>query len=753
MPDPTLMTRQSIAPRPLRSSIIPARTAGLLVVIIVMLVVAESGPTAVAQIPTTVWQVAEGQWFDRRNWSNGVPGGRDSAVIANGIATVNGGTLTPTANTLTIGQSSSVADSKAALQLTNNDLALNQSLNVGHSVAGSVVGELTMQGQSPRGLPLNLTLVSEMNVGIAESSGATGSGLVDLAGSIRATGKQAMLQIGVSKTRGGTAYGNVRATGDILGFQQILIGNADAGGMAVGQLVLTGGSLSGNSLQIGSQKEGENASYGRLILENSQIAIDTVSVGPASKLMGNNLEFTTLFNAGQLLPGSSIGTRKIARQYTQAATGALQFHVAGTTAGQNHDQFIVASNAVLAGGLTLDFGADYQPTMGDTFELIRAGSIHGGFDRFALQNPPANAGLRFVGTEQMVSVVIEPVKRLEFLNPSGQQQLSWNDPKNWQGNQLPGSLNAIDLFNQYPQSQLMQIDSNVVVQNLTLGTVDSGAGDMTLQVNDGLQLSATHAIQIGRGGQLHYGDQSGVHASLLQIDRGGRIQGSGNITGNVVNGGYVNPGPAVAAALQIDGNFTQLESGVLEFDFSGTEPSQFDTILIDGEANLNGLLTLNLGDLSSLQPGESYALISATEGITGSFSRVKLVGQAPPGIGFGFSFGENEVILFSQTSTLGDMNFDGVADGCDVEDFVLAMRDPLGYFDAHTAPPEINGDTSLDFRFDFDDIEPFLELIGDEPCEAELTSVPEPNSIVLGLATLLGLLGWRRRSRALTGSN
>lgn len=726
-----------------------ARPFWLLVSTIVMLCVAIPLPTAFAQIPTTLWQVGEGQWFERGNWSNGVPGTSISAVIGNGTATVDGGRLTPTANDLTIGQSSPIAASSAALQITDVDLALNQSLNVGRSIAGSVAGQLTIQGQAPRGVPLSLTLANEMNVGIADGVSARGSGNVDIVGSIMATGRQSKLQIGVSQIRGGTANGNVSVTGDISGFQEILIGNADAGGTARGQLIVNGGLLSGNSLQIGSQKEDSQSSQGRLLLEDSRLAIERVSVGPGSELIGNDIEFTSLFNAGKLLPGTSIGTRK-ADQYTQAATGALQFRIGGTTPGQQHDQFVATKSAILAGGLTLGFDTDYQPAIGDTFDLIQAGSLRGAFDRFAVRNPPADVGLRFVGSDQKVSVVIEPVKPLGFVNPSGQEQVSWNDVKNWQGNQLPDSLNAIDLFNQHPQSQLMQIDSNVLVQNLTLGAVGKGAGDMTLQLVDGQQLSATHAIQVGRGGQLNYGEQSGIQASLLQIDRGGRIQGSGDITGNVVNSGYVKPG---SSALQIQGNFTQLESGVLEFDFAGAGFGQFDTLVIEGEANLNGLLTLNLENLSSLEPGGSFTLISATEGIVGDFSRVQLVGQAPAGIGFGFSFDDNEVVLFSQTSTLGDMNFDGVADGCDVEDFVLAMRDPLGYFDAHTAPPEINGDTSLDFRFDFDDIEPFLELVGDEPCEAEFASVPEPNVHVLGLATLFGLLGWQRRSRTLAGSN
>ena len=91
-----------------------ARPVWLLVSTIVMLCVAIPLPTAFAQIPTTLWQVGEGQWFERGNWSNGVPGTSISAVIGNGTATVDGGTLTPTANDLTIGQSSPIAARSAS---------------------------------------------------------------------------------------------------------------------------------------------------------------------------------------------------------------------------------------------------------------------------------------------------------------------------------------------------------------------------------------------------------------------------------------------------------------------------------------------------------------------------------------------------------------------------------------------------------------------------------------------------------------
>jgi hypothetical protein len=59
----------------------------------------------------------------------------------------------------------------------------------------------------------------------------------------------------------------------------------------------------------------------------------------------------------------------------------------------------------------------------------------------------------------------------------------------------------------------------------------------------------------------------------------------------------------------------------------------------------------------------------------------------------------------------GDLNCDCALDSFDIEPFILALVDPIGYGKAHPTCWRKLADTNADGRIDGFDIEPFVELL------------------------------------------
>ena len=89
-----------------------------------------------------------------------------------------------------------------------------------------------------------------------------------------------------------------------------------------------------------------------------------------------NIQFT---NHGTISPGFSPETLYVEGDLNQADDGTLEIELAGTTPGSEYDQIIVSGTASLDGTLDLQTINDYQPEVGDSFEIISAAEIQGTF--------------------------------------------------------------------------------------------------------------------------------------------------------------------------------------------------------------------------------------------------------------------------------------------------------------------------------------------------------------------------------------
>lgn len=74
-------------------------------------------------------------------------------------------------------------------------------------------------------------------------------------------------------------------------------------------------------------------------------------------------------------------------------------------------------------------------------------------------------------------------------------------------------------------------------------------------------------------------------------------------------------------ALEIGGDYTQLEFATLALDIAGVGAGQFDQLIIDGAANLDGTLQLNFADGYLASDGDTFDIISA-QSFTGNFSQI-----------------------------------------------------------------------------------------------------------------------------------
>ena len=108
-------------------------------------------------------------------------------------------------------------------------------------------------------------------------------------------------------------------------------------------------------------------------------------------------------------------------------------------------------------------------------------------------------------------------------------------------------------------------------------------------------------VEIAAGGELG-------GPGTVAIGSGGRLEGSGTILGSLLNEGILSPGMS-PGTVHLTGNFEQPPGGWLTLEIAG--PTDFDQLLVDGNALLGG--TIQIAFLNGYQPGpgESWPLIQA----------------------------------------------------------------------------------------------------------------------------------------------
>lgn len=113
---------------------------------------------------------------------------------------------------------------------------------------------------------------------------------------------------------------------------------------------------------------------------------------------------------------------------------------------------------------------------------------------------------------------------------------------------------------------------------------------------------------------------NGTNAGNVTVSGNGLLGGSGVIGGSVANSGFVNPGNS-PGTLVVVGNYTQGATGTLLMQIASS--TVYDKLVVGGRATLGGTLQAQFLNGYTATVGESYTLITAAGGISGTFSTIK----------------------------------------------------------------------------------------------------------------------------------
>lgn len=110
--------------------------------------------------------------------------------------------------------------------------------------------------------------------------------------------------------------------------------------------------------------------------------------------------------------------------------------------------------------------------------------------------------------------------------------------------------------------------------------------------------------------------------SNATIHSGARLLGNGGVRGNLVNHGLLAPDATDGATINITGNYTQSSTGTLALTM--TTASVFSSIHIEGSAQLDGALVITSGTNFSWNAGQTFTILDATAGVTGTFATAEI---------------------------------------------------------------------------------------------------------------------------------
>lgn len=99
-------------------------------------------------------------------------------------------------------------------------------------------------------------------------------------------------------------------------------------------------------------------------------------------------------------------------------------------------------------------------------------------------------------------------------------------------------------------------------------------------------------------------------ARSIQVDARGALGGSGSVRGSLVVAGVFAPGHS-PGLVEVEGDFALESDAVLEIELAGTDPEDFDRILVEGTATLSGVVNVVLLDGFVPGLGDTFEVILA----------------------------------------------------------------------------------------------------------------------------------------------
>ena len=270
------------------------------------------------------------------------------------------------------------------------------------------------------------------------------------------------------------------------------------------------------------------------------------------------------------------------------------------------------------------------------------------------------------------------------------------------------------------------------------GTVTVGAG-----FNSKLELAALQTLNFETTSATTLTGNLELNATSAIIRRDSTFSGGGSLI--VLDGSGLYPGRASKADVNLENrgilgpdgegagrfdakSYVQTPSGELQIDIYGTAINQFDRFVIEGAAQLDGTIDIELHSAGQLSLGDMFTILTAPGGVNGTFSHINqtrnLLG---PGAFFNVKYNPTSVQVVVVDTLPGDYNRNGNVDAADY----TVWRDSLGASVADFAGADGDGNgliNQLDHNL-------WISHFGDTASGAGTSAaVPEPATIYLLMA-------------------
>ncbi|KQN73020.1 autotransporter outer membrane beta-barrel domain-containing protein [Sphingomonas sp. Leaf62] len=401
--------------------------------------------------------------------------------------------------------------------------------------------------------------------------------------------------------------------------------NATLGGFSLGTVT---GSDAAEQVMV----DGDVASVA-LAAGNDMLALGTATA-TGSYDGGAGTDTLAFANTGPVtLTGTATGFEQVAlTNGALTVAGTLGTANASLSFGDGAQALTVASGGTLAGVIDLGAGNDALRLAGTLTGTVAGGA---GSD---------TATLVLTGDRSLASTTLTG---FETLASEGSGALTLTGTHGYDAVNAGTGLTLASGSTLTAPIRFGSGDQRFTIAGGFTGSVDGGAGSDTLAITGGtaafgtvsnveaLAMSGGLATVSGTatlgsvdmtGGRL-VGLAGSVLNGTFAVRSGATFGSAGTVNGNVTVAGILSPG-ASPGTMTANGNVALASGSLSLFEFT---PTAQDKLVINGTLAIASGSTLQLTQSGTLRPGASYDLITASGGITGSFTTI----QKPDSL-FGF---------------------------------------------------------------------------------------------------------------------
>lgn len=483
-----------------------------------------------------------------------------------GVTLANGGTITNATGALITGHATGIQESGTAV-IDNSGTITGSTrygilLAAGGTVTNSAGARITGQYDGIRSTSGTVTVTNSGTI-LAQAANSVGVDLI-AGGSVANMGTASLISGG----SGGVILGVPTGAGTVTNQGTILGGRGF--GVYIGR---SGGSVTNSGTASTISGSYGVAIFGTGVVVNQGSVISTKATRAGLYIYGNG----TLTNSGTLATVSGGGNG------VQFENGTGTITNAGTVVGHNGSGILLTSGGSItnSAGAVIQGTTDGIKTTGGTTTISNAGTI----------TATGATGVALASNAVLTNQTSGTISGVDGVLFTGTGASLTN------AGTITGSSGVA-----------VQFDAGVNTLTLATGSVlngsidgGGGSGQITLTGSGALSSAITN---FGAG-------------SALSIANGADWSANGGWTiATVTNAGRLTAG-SQSAPLTLTGNFTQTSSGTLVLSVGSITPFR-----IIGTATLAGSLNATVASNSLLLPGTTYTLLTASGGVSGSFSSV-----------------------------------------------------------------------------------------------------------------------------------